>query len=296
MTDSKALAGLGELTRPATVLIERIADALGGYFKPYQIRRVAGAEADAERIRALAQIEISDLQRRALQRFVAEESRKQDNIEAITSKALPQLDAEAQADKLEDDWIANFFDKCRLISDDDMQTLWARVLAGEANSPGRYTKRTVNFLGSVDKEDARLFAGLCGFGCFLGNVIPVIDDLEAEVYRAQGLSFGSLKHLDDIGLIGFDPLAGFQRIRLPKRARLFYYGTAVDLEFASDKDNSLALGHVLLTRIGQELAPICGSKEVPGFLDYLLGKWMALGIISSTPYPRVGLTTAQSTA
>ena len=50
------LAKLGDLTKPATVLIEKISDAVGGIFKPYQIIRVAKAESEAERIRAVSQI------------------------------------------------------------------------------------------------------------------------------------------------------------------------------------------------------------------------------------------------
>jgi hypothetical protein len=49
---------------------------------------------------------------------------------------LPELTEAATPEKLEDDWITNFFDKCRLISDEEMQTLWSKVLAGEANAPG----------------------------------------------------------------------------------------------------------------------------------------------------------------
>ena len=45
-----------------------------------------------------------------------------------------------------------------------MQILWARVLAGEANAPGTYSKRTVNLLSDFDKSDAELFTKLCGFG------------------------------------------------------------------------------------------------------------------------------------
>ena len=83
------------------------------------------------------------------------------------------------------DWMANFFDKCRIISDEEMQGLWAKVLSGEANAPGSYSKRTVNFLASMDKEDAALFTALCGFAwSFPGgyanpliyntNIIPII--------------------------------------------------------------------------------------------------------------------------
>src|SRR5256714_1083005 len=169
-----SLINLGELSKPATVLVEKISDAVGGIFKPYQLVRVAKAEAQADRVRVEGQIEISDIQRRAFHRFLEEEAKKQKNIEDITSNALPLLEENSQPNEVEDDWITNFFDKCRLISDDEMQGLWSSVLAGEANSPGKYSKRTVNFLSDLDKSDAELFTRLCGFGWMIGNLVPLI--------------------------------------------------------------------------------------------------------------------------
>src|SRR5258708_34931791 len=121
------LPSLGDLSKPATVLVEKISDAVGGIFKPYQIVRVAKAEAQADRVRVESQIEISDIQRRAFRRFLDEEGKKQKNIEDITGKALPQLEENSKPDEVENDWITNFFDKCRLISDDEMQGLWSIV-------------------------------------------------------------------------------------------------------------------------------------------------------------------------
>jgi hypothetical protein len=162
MAEGTSLINLGELSKPATVLIERISDALGGIFLPYQIRRVAQAEAEAATLQAVTQIKITDLERRAIRRRLAEEAIKQQNIEDISQKALPALREDARPEDVENDWIANFFDKCRLISDDKMQELWARVLAGEANVPGRFSKRTVNLLASFDKSDAEFSVLLFG--------------------------------------------------------------------------------------------------------------------------------------
>lgn len=91
MSDGTGLVNLGELSKPATVLIERISDAVGGIAKPWQVKRVAKAEAEADLIRAQAKIEISDMEQRALIRMVHEEGRKQENIESITAKAIPHL-------------------------------------------------------------------------------------------------------------------------------------------------------------------------------------------------------------
>jgi hypothetical protein len=215
-----------------------------------------------------------------------EEARKQSNIESITAKALPELDATSEPQKIDDDWISNFFDKSKLVSDGEMQSLWAKVLAGEANRPGSYSKRTVGFLASLDKADAVVFQQLCGFGWQIGDVVPLIDDVQSEVFTSVGIDFSSLTHLNDIGLLRFEPLAGFRRIGFPKNMAVFYYGTPILIEFKNEQQNELETGKVLLSKIGQELAPICGSKQVSGFIDYVLKKWADKGLVLSSPYPR----------
>src|ERR1035437_5626993 len=109
------LIKLGDLTKPATVLIEKISEAVGGVFKPWQIVRVAKAEAVADQLRAESHIQISELQQRALRRFLVEEGKKQSNIEDITEKALPLLSEESKPQDIEDDWITKFFDKSIII-------------------------------------------------------------------------------------------------------------------------------------------------------------------------------------
>lgn len=265
------------------MLVEKISDAVGGIFKPYQIVRVAKAEAQADRVRAESQIGISDLQRRAFHRFLEEEAKKQKNIEDITAKALPQLEENSQPNEVEDDWITNFFDRCRLISDNEMQGLWSRVLAGEANAPGTYSKRTVNFLSALDKNDAELFTKLCGFAWLIGNLVPLIYDEQQEIYNELGINFDTLSHLESIGLIQFQSL-GFKRLKLPKTFAVLYYGIPISLTMPNEIHNEMKLGKVMLTKTGHELAPICGSEPVEGFFDYVYEKWKSEGYINQ-PVP-----------
>jgi hypothetical protein len=276
-----SLINLGQLTKPAEVLIEKISDAIGGIFRPHQIRRIAQAEAEAEKIRAVSQIEITEIQRRAMYRFFSEEGKKQANIESITNKALADVTGTAEPQNVEDDWITNFFAQCRLISDQEMQTLWAKLLSGEANRPGTYSKRTVNLLASMDKSDAETFKELCSFGWVIGNIVPLVYATDGEIYGGMK-TWGTLKHLESIGLISFDPLAGYVRRELPKRIRVLYYGRAVTVEFTNESDNSLNLGFVLLTKVGQELAPMSGALPKAKFLDYIISKWRELGYVVTT--------------
>jgi hypothetical protein len=271
--NSMSIVNLGKLSKPADTLIKKVSNAIGGVFEPWQIKRVAKAEAEANLIKAKSDIEITDLHRRAMHRFVEEEANRQENMEQITQKALPQLEEKSDPSQMDDDWVTNFFDKSRIVSDTEMQELWASVLAGESNSPGTYSKRTVNFLGDLDKKDAELFVSLCRFGWFFGNFTPIIFDAQAPIYNDKGINFGTLSHLDSIGLIQFNNLSGFSRQGLPKTFAVSYCGQPLSLVMKNEKDNKLNFGKVLLTQVGRELASVCQAQGVDGFVDYVKEQW-----------------------
>ena len=272
---STSLVNLGELSKPANTLIEKVSSAVGGVFEPWQIKRVAKAEAEANLIKAKSEIEITDLQRRAMRRFVEEEASRQENMEEITKKSIPHLVENSKPEEMEDDWVTNFFDKSRIVSDDEMQTIWAQVLAGEANAPGSYSKRTVNLLGDLDKRDAQLFENLCKFGWQFVNFTPLIFDTQAKIYNEFGLNFESLSHLDSLGLIQFNALTGFNRQHLPKHFTVTYCGYPLPLQMQNEKDNKLSIGYVLLTQSGKELAKVIKVTSVDGFYEYVKEQWKA---------------------
>jgi hypothetical protein len=213
-------------------------------------------------------------------RFFEEEGKRQSNIEDITRKALPLLKEKSSPDKVDDDWITNFFDKCRIVSDEDMQQLWSKVLAGEANTPGAFSRRTINLMADLDKGDAELFARLCGYGWAIHNsVFPLIFDTNSEVYARTGIHLWQLTHLESLGLIQLDSFGGFSYSRMPKRTTVFYYGRPVELTFAQDGENQLEIGKVLLTRAGHELVRVCDSAPVDGFFDYVYDRWAAQTLV-----------------
>ena len=268
-----SLIDVSKISKPADTLIKKISRATGAVFEPHQMRRVAKAKADAALIQAESEIQITELHRRAARRWIEEEARHQKNMEDIAAGAIPGLEDNSNADSMDDDWITNFFHKCRVVSDSDMKALFSRILSGEANSPGTYSKRTVNFLSDLDKTDAELFAKLCGFVWMIGNVVPLIFDFQSKIYNDIGINFGLLSHLESIGLVHVSSLTGFTYNDPPKKFAVHYYSKSLKLEMPSDTGNKLELGHVLLTKIGAELAPICESKPVDGFWDYVMDKW-----------------------
>lgn len=272
--NSTSLVNLGELSKPANMLIEKVSSAIGGVFEPWQIKRVAKAEAEASLIKAESEIKITDLHRRAMHRFVEEEASRQENMEEITKKSIPHLDETSNPANMEDDWLTNFFDKSRIVSDEEMQTIWASVLAGEANIPGSFSRRTVNLLSDLDKRDAELFQTLCKFGWSIGNFTPLVFDSQAPIYNNLGINFNTLSHLDSLGLIQFSSLTGFIREGLPEKFTLDYCGQPLALEMKNG-NNELSVGQVLLSQAGQELVKVVRVPGVDGFYDYVKDKWKA---------------------
>lgn len=271
--NSVSVVNLGQLSKPADTLIKKVSNALGGAFAPFQIKRVAKAEAEAAIIRAESEIAITELQRRAMHRFFDEEAKRQHNIESITDRAIPRLSNSSDPEEVEDDWVTNFFDKSRIVSDEAMQDLWSRVLAGEANAPGSYSKRTVNLMADLDKSDAELFMKLCSFGWIIGSFTPLIFDTSAQIYSDHGINFGAISHLESLGLIQFQSLSGYTRQKLPKNFTVLYCGVPLHLTMPKDTENSLEIGKVILTKAGRELATICESPGIPEFRDYVEEKW-----------------------
>ncbi len=275
---NNSLINLGNLAEPAKVLIEKISDAVGGIFKPHQIRRVAQAQAEANKIQAISKIEITELQQRALSRFLLGEASKQNNIESITRKAFSAINATAQPKNIENDWIVDFFDKSRLISDEEMQDLWSRVLAGEANAPGTYTKRTIHLLASLDKNDALLFAKLCSFNWVVGSLVPLIFEFQNDIYAKNGINFSALKHLDSIDLISFESLSEYLRKGFDKKIEVAYGNKIIKLELPKENDNDLKIGHVIFTAVGLQLATLCNAPMIDGMVEYALTEWAKAGI------------------
>lgn len=285
MADEKSLVNFGDLSKPATVLVEKISGAIGLLYEPTRIKREASAKAEAEKIHALANIEISEIEQRALNRLIHEEGKKQENIESITAQAAASVQEDASPENIEDDWISHFFDKCRNVSDKEMQGLWSKLLAGEANKPGSYSKRTIELISALDKSDAHLFTRLCSFVLTGGEFIPAVLDYNAEIYKRHEINFATLTHLDSLGLIKFNSLAGFMLQSLPKKVALSYYGTPISFTLQNESNNNLEIGNVWLTQVGQQLAPVCGSSANPEFLTFMFNHYKNKGIKSELLLP-----------
>ena len=269
------------LTANGIALINKIGNAIGWWAAPRQTKRMAEAEAEAAMIQAESDIEVADLKRRAEARVASESIKQQANMEGITYAALSYLNSDAAPQDVENDWGTNFFEKCRNVSDEEMQQVWGRILAGEANKPGFFSRKTVNVMADLGKADAELFRNLCRFAWACQGdalVIPLVFDFADEIYNQQDVRFNSCTHLEALGLVNME---GFVDISLMVKEFIVSYDKRTII--VSSNDDEISTGHVKFTQAGLELSRICEVEPVDGFFEYVCDVWTRQKDLTITP-------------
>ena len=154
-----------------------------------------------------------------------------------------------------------------------MQILWAKILAGEANQPGSYSRKTVNILNDLEKLDALLFQTLCRFSVHLKDPVPLVFDFDAPIYRDLKINYENLIHLQSLGLIHVTSPASDNRLEIQNQGEFSVtYGDDVFVIQMKGGD-SLPLGKALFTEAGKQLYYISKADTVENFYDYVKTQW-----------------------
>ena len=129
------------------------------------------------------------------------------NASSIIGGAADEFgDREVPDHEPDPDWTARFFDHAQDVSSEDMQKIWARILAGEVESPGRTSLRTLDTLRDMTKRDAELFRDICGL--VIHNDFLFYDE---SVKAISTLALSNLLHLQDCDLINLE--RGLESVR-----------------------------------------------------------------------------------
>lgn len=282
---------LGELSQPLTKLIEAVHEHIGLRYEPERIRRkteaeaeavVRMAEADAESllIRTHAELEAQELIERAAQRISYEEARRQRNREAIVATAITNLPPSVSDEPVDHDWIAQFFKYSEDISDEEMQSLWARILASEVAEPGVYSRRTLHLVSTLSPEEAKHFETLTDY-LWNGFFIYYTSSVE-EYFQERGIRYWELRQLESIGLINLNlKMTSELDENGTKELRLEYFDKVYTLRDVGRG----GLHGMSLTTVGSELARLCHNKPDEDYLEAVLESWREknIGIEVSNP-------------
>lgn len=195
--DIKNLAGL---SKPLTKLIEVIASGCNWIAQPYQIKRLANANAYASSIQSKEEFKqglrnsLLEYTQRSI--LSVRENRQVENLANIINYAEQELQA---IDKINDtpvspEWSSLFFDYAQNIYEEEAQIVWAKILAQETASPGKFFKRTLDILHNIEPFEAKWFVELCQF---------VLDDMfvHFDVILYEYFKMNKLQSMMDCGLL-----------------------------------------------------------------------------------------------
>ena len=181
------------------------------------------------------------------------ETRRAINIEKIIEKAQAEAsevpDSIVSSEEVHPDWMARWHENAKDVSDEDVQQLWARALAGEVQSPGKYSLRTLDFLRSVSKHEAELVQKI-GPLRFSGFIFR-----DRATFTRIGLQYGFLSELQNLGIIaGVDAIGVNWNIHIPPNGSgspgFLCNGLGI---VVSDMSQDIAVPCYTLSSLGSEL-------------------------------------------
>ena len=131
------------------------------------IRLIAEAQSEARRkfdapsLSIQGELDVSD---QIQARITFQEEKRQRNIETVVRMAAEEIkDTEVKDHEIDHDWTAQFFASVKDVSSEKMQQIWARILSGEVETPGRTSLHTLTILKNLTQKDAELFSKVANF-------------------------------------------------------------------------------------------------------------------------------------
>jgi hypothetical protein len=157
--------------------------------------------------------------RAAVKKFGQKIIRERVNVDQIAQIAAEELRGEDSAKTtaetpdsapVSEDWMSVFENEAAQMSSEEMQGLFARILAGEIRKPTTFSIRTVKILAQIDNTAAALFKKFCSL-CISLQIPEANMVLDARVVSMgsagsnslgpYGLPFDQLNVLQEYGLV-----------------------------------------------------------------------------------------------
>ena len=270
------------LVSPVNKLIDVVSSMFGKAFEPKHMRKIADAKAYeintvGEAIRANSDLPISydknaitidvtdydELVKRAGNRLAVQEIVRQQNIENVIDYAYSDLREQEPVDnvKPDDDWLLRFFSSVEDVSNDKMQMLWGRLLAGEIIKQHSFSLRTLSTLKNLSSNEALDFSRACKVAIRMDEDIYILND--DKTLKAHGLSYSDMLNLQDCGLLNAD---GILSVRVTidsfKEEIIAHKKHVILLKNQSDKQLVFLLPVFKMTKAAFELASIVTPDEL----------------------------------
>lgn len=174
------------------------------------------------------------------------------NIASVYSYAINELRNLPPSDykMLSPDWSSRFYDSAKESSDEMIQTLWGKILAGEIANNGKFYKRTLSVLKNMEVPEAKLFVKLVSL-LISKEMVPEFIFQENEFFQ-----YNDLQTLMDCGIVNSsDGLYTYENLKKLELSGYELYAINNDIE-------KVSLEGFALTDSGMQLCQLVNCDGV----------------------------------
>lgn len=190
----------------------------------------------------------------------ARESRKMNNVQQIVekTKTLFDNDEKVSEEPVSQDWLNRFMSTVEDISDNEMQYLWAKILAGEIKQPKSFSLKTLDVLRNIAKEEAEHITKMAKFT--IDNMYICSEDF------AMPLPERIL--MDELGIICGQELVRTYKVS-PTIDCSILIGQEAVINLYSNEERNVKVSVYQLTKVGIEILKLISFENKDDFVNDL---------------------------
>lgn len=272
--------------KPLEKLLDVINKGCGVLYEPRRIRKKADAKAyEIEKLgkaKARTKLEIKGMEQdfndRISGRLAYKEGRKQQNIDQINSIAAQELKNEdtVSDEPVNEDWATRFFNIVEDISDEEMQEIWGRILAGEVKRPKSYSLRTLELLRNLSYDEAQCFLKYAKMAINFRGLFFLPNPEPSRFYwKKYKIDINDRQMLEELGLL----MASDKELRFNSDAQFIVGNFYMEIE-RKDKNSYFTNVHVRpFTKVGSELIQLIQGEQTIEYIQYIASLYRAEGFI-----------------
>ena len=232
----------------------------------YLAKKKAQTDAEVEILRFQGQEKVA-------QYVLARNNQKVENVEKIVLIAEQQFasDEQVSEEPVEKDWMNRFLNIAEEISDEEMQDLWGRVLAGEIKRPKSYSLRTLEVLRNISKSEAKLIVKISNY----------INSFNYVCAEEDCLKIIDQTTLGEIGVLCSDLI--YRTYVIPENGVLTYpLNKSIQINIYASPHKRIELTVKRLTQAGKEILNLVEEHNYDEFLALFSKKLKSKGATKVT--------------
>ena len=185
------------------------------------------------------------------------------------------------------DWIMRFFDAVGNISNEELQKLWGKVLAGEIQHPGNCSLRTLEIIRNMSQREVEIFNKLCKYVLESGDCYFIYPDgflgdygynNEMHTFIEQiGLTYSeSIIPMTECGLLSVDHELATD-FKTNNTLNIYNEELICIIKASENKENNISFEPYFLTKSGVELFNVVrGTADFKFDIEYAVFSFKAL--------------------